>query len=403
MSNLRRALVLSGGGARGAYEVGVLDYVLRTLPRHLGRPVRFDVITGTSVGALNAAWLAATSDEPAVGIRGLKEVWQRIRVAEILHLPYSELLSVLSALVAGRSPGELPSMDRRMGGLLNTSPIDRLVREQIPWGRITPNLRAGHFDALSVTATAVSTGQTVVFVQNRDGVPEWTMDPRRVAVPVEIKADHCLASAAIPLLFPAVKVGAQFYCDGALRQNTPVTPALRLGADRVMVIALRALPEAPTVEAITDPHVYPGILELAGKLLNGFLLDPLEYDLQLLEHFNDIHEVVAENFGSHFVGRLDRLVREVRGAGLRKVDHLLIRPSRDIGELVGEVADEIDEEFWGSGPAAEIVRRMASGPERGLDLLSYIVFDGLYATRLIEMGYVDAMARHDALVEFFTD
>jgi NTE family protein len=403
MSPPCRAIVLSGGGARGAYEVGVLDYVLRTLPRHLGHPVRFDVITGTSVGALNAAWLAATSDDPATGIRGLKEVWQATRVSEILHLPYSEVMSVLSALVAGRLPGEISRADRRMGGLLNTAPIDALVREKIPWDRITPNLNAGHFDALSVTATAVSTGQTIVFVQNRDGVPEWSMDRRRVAVPVQIRADHCLASAAIPLLFPAVKVGAQFYCDGALRQNTPVTPALRLGADRVMIIALRTEPESPTVEAVTDPHVYPGILELAGKLLNGFLLDPLEYDLQLLEHFNDIHHLVEENFGSYFVGRLDRLVQEVRGAGLRRVDHLLIRPSRDIGEMAGEIADDSPESFWGKGPAAEIVRRMATGPDRGLDLLSYIVFDGLYATRLIEMGYVDAMAQHDALVDFFTD
>ncbi len=381
----------------------MLDYVLRTLPRHLGRPVRFNIITGTSVGALNAAWLAATSDDPAAGIRGLKAVWQAIRVSEILHLPYSELMGVLSSLVAGRLPGELSRTDRRMGGLLNTAPIDRLVRDQIPWAGITPNLNAGHFDSLSVTATAVSTGQTIVFVQNRDGVPDWTMDPRRVAVPVEIRADHCLASAAIPLLFPAVKVGAQFYCDGALRQNTPVTPALRLGADRVMIIALRTQPESPTVEVVTDPHVYPGILELAGKLLNGFLLDPLEYDLQLLEHFNDIHDLVEENFGTYFVGRLDRLVKEVRGAGLRRVDHLLIRPSRDIGEMVGEIADDSPESFWGAGPAAEIVRRMATGPDRGLDLLSYIVFDGLYATRLIEMGYVDAMAQHDALVDFFTD
>ncbi len=406
----RRAVVLAGGGARGAYEVGVLDYILRTLSRKMGRELRFDIYTGTSVGALNASWLAATCHEPRGSMKILKQIWMEQKVSDTLSMSYIEGWQIVRGLLAGTPKMTQTIKGRRAGGLLNNHPIEHLTRNKIPWARIQDNLQQGHLEALSLTTTEVDSGRTVLFMQRRDGsgLP-WTGDPRRVSIPTRIGPEHALASSAIPTLFPSVLIGNHYYCDGALRENTPVAPALRLGADRVLVVALREKDEAIPLTAPVEVPPYPGIFMLLGKLLTGLLIDPLEFELERLQELNDLatHARIRRDKDRKHTSlyqRIDTLLDHTRGAGLRHVEHLLIRPSTNIAALTGQVLLGAPDSIWGSGPVAKYARRLAkdsAGQEA--DLLSFLFFDGFYTKELIELGYRDAMARHDELEAFFTD
>ncbi|HLT37727.1 MAG TPA: patatin-like phospholipase family protein, partial [Enhygromyxa sp.] len=221
------ALVLSGGGARGAYEVGVLRYVRE----RLGIDTRFDVITGTSVGAINGAYIAATCDRPRGQARALQRVWSQLTIERVYDFGWPQLRS-LPRVLFGRALPKTPH-GGRVGGLVDSTALERLVREQIPWRRLTENLAKGHLHAFSVTATEVATGVSTVFIQTgRRRLEPWPEGSNEAVVRTGITASHTLASAAIPVLFPAVKIGDQFFVDGALRHNTPLRPALRLGARR---------------------------------------------------------------------------------------------------------------------------------------------------------------------------
>lgn len=406
-----RALVLSGGGARGAFEAGVLHYILEALPDALGRQPRFDIICGTSVGAINAAWLAASIDDPAHCVRRLRHHWHSLSFPEVVRFSYRELWRIVRQYVLER---RLPtssndSPHRGEGGILQTDFFDRIIRSEIPFANIEKNLADGLVDAVSVSATDIVTGRTTVFVQSADGVPPWTRDARRIASGGPITADKVLASAAIPVLFPSVQIDGHWYCDGGLRQNTPISPALRLGADRVLVIALqrRSLEEevAPPDKRPRSLNKHPNHAYILGKVLDALLLDPLDYDLDVLERVNAILEYGEEAFGEDsFVDKLNDVIRSHRGQGYRVVSPLLIRPTRDLGEMAAHFAKAQPDNFWGSFPLRFMARRAldAEGAHES-DFLSYLLFDGGFTSRLHELGYRDAQSNHDELVEFFTD
>ncbi|MHC4608311.1 MAG: patatin-like phospholipase family protein, partial [Planctomycetota bacterium] len=239
----RRAVVFSGGGARGAYEAGVVRYLVEELPRRLGRPVEFDILCGTSVGAIHACFLAATADQgPERGAR-LVDFWSSMRLDQVLPLSARDLIRLPRRLLGVRRiaeamrDGEAPD---RLYGLLDTSELERIVLRAMPWRRIRTNVNAGRVDAVCIAATQIGTGRVVIFMETRERrIQHWTRDPSIVPRPTRLLPTHALASAAIPLLFPAVRVASTYYADGGLRLNTPLAPALRLGADRVLVIALR--------------------------------------------------------------------------------------------------------------------------------------------------------------------
>jgi NTE family protein len=266
------------------------------------------------------------------------------------------------------------------------------------------NLAAGHLEALSVSTTHVASGKTVVFVERRGGgLPEWSRDPFVRARAATIAPDHVLASAAIPVLFPAVPVDGAFYCDGGLRQNTPLSPALRLGADRVLVVSLRHMPtpvEEAAHQAEHERH-YPSAWFLFGKALNALLLDHTDYDLERLRRMNAIVDGGIRAFGDRFLDELNATLVPLRGQGVRLVRDLLLRPSEDIGEIAGAHArsPRLAEKRGLSGRAI----RYLAGESRESDLLSYLLFDGEYAADLIDLGFRDARARADELAAFFSD
>lgn len=419
MATPKRALVLSGGGARGAYEAGVLRYIMDVIPEATGKPVDFDIISGTSVGAINTTWLASTLNDPQAAAQRMWYLWRTLTFSEIVKPSWGEIWRLARQVLGETAFTSLleagpESESARRGGLLDTSFFRNLIRDEIPFHNIGRNLERGLLEAVTVSATDIVSGRTTVFAQTLDNeLPAWTRDPRRVAVGGPLTADKVLASAAIPILFPAVRIGNRWFGDGGLRQNTPLTPALRLGADRVLVVTLHSespMPEPnpnPFEEPLPGPvQHYPNYLFVLGKLLDALLLDPLDYDLLVLERINGLLKQAEEIFAGDesAIARLNEMMKAYRGMGYRIVEPQLIRPSKDLGRLASSFAGKVPDDFWGSRLVGAVCKNAAERSGYGeSDLLSYILFDGGYTGQLLDLGYNDAREMHDELVEFFTD
>jgi NTE family protein len=398
----RVGLVLAGGAARGAYEVGIVRYVLEQVSRALGRPVPIDVLSGTSAGSINALMLAAHADKPAERGAMLAQQWTNLDLEDIVRPSAREMLHV-GARLLGRGARRTDGERRHRGGIFDPSGIERIVRASVPPGAIAEHMRAGRLAAVSISTTHVATGRTVVFVQRREGgLPRWGNDPTMVAREASIHPDHALASAAIPLLFPAVEIGGRFYCDGGLRQNVPLSPARRLGADRLIVVSPRYIREDQPTAALAQAREleYPDPLFVFGKAMNALLLDRIENDIDRLQRLNAVLAAGARRFGPGFAVALNEELGRAKESGLRPLDVVYVRASQDIGVLAAEYARSAEFARRARGWVGRALRRMAEG-EKEADLLSYVLFDGGFAGRLIEIGFSDARARHDELLAFF--
>jgi NTE family protein len=407
----RRALVFSGGGARGAYEAGVVRYLVDELPQRLGREVPFDILCGTSVGAIHSCYLAATAHEDANRGMRLVDLWKSMRLDEVLPLSARDLLRIPRRLLGIRQiaeairSGEAPE---RLYGLLNTQALERFVVRAVPWRHIRSNVRAGRVEAVCVAATQIATGQVTIFIENlRRRVAHWTRDPTIVPRPTRLTPHHALASASIPMLFPAVRIGSTYYADGSLRLNTPLAPALRLGADRVLVIALSQETRQTHAAAQADQRVedYASPIFLFGKVLNALLLDPIDSDLARMRLMNEILEDGEKAYGPEFLERINTVANRNRANPFKKIQDLVIRPSADLGQLAGQVLVNMRAERMTS-PLLRLAARGlggASGRTPESDLLSYLLFDGEFLAPLTELGFADARAQEEALAKFFSD
>ncbi len=405
----RIALVLSGGGARGAYEAGVLSYLFGDLAARLGRAVHFDIVTGTSVGAVHACYVAASQDDADAGQR-LAAIWRSLSLTQVFAVSPVDVFRVPWKLLGlGGSSGTLPAgngIPERVRGLFDTSWLESIVQSQIAWRQLRTNIENGTLQALAIAATEIATGRSVVFVDNqRQTVPQWARDPFVIARQAQIGPAHALASAAIPLIFPAIRVGRTYYCDGGLRLNTPLSPALRLGADRVLVIGLRHPRTAEEEDRIArhrEPR-YTSPTFLVGKALNALLLDRIEYDVDRLHLFNAILDSGACTYGPDFLARINEPIITQRNTPYRIVRDCLVRPSKDLGELAAEC---LRHQPRSTGLRAWLSRNVVRYAGRGAlaeaDLLSYLFFDHCYADHLIELGRHDAAAAADELAAFLS-
>jgi NTE family protein len=402
----RRALVLAGGGARGAYEAGVLSYVFEHVYPQLPLGFEFDVFSGTSVGAVHASYAASTAGaDPGLRAKQLLEVWTTMRVSDVLRLGLGDLLAIPLRALGLRSAKRTSGKSQVMGGLVDVAPLERIVEERIPWMRLRRALRGPTPKVLCISCTEVRSGRATVFLDGplADAAP-WSRDPNAQAITTRIGARHVRASAAIPFLFPAVLVDGRYYVDGGLRMNTPLSPALRLSADRVLVVALKKRPGlshdplAYREEVVTQPAF------LLGKVLDALTLDQLEYELHRLGLVNALISRGEEVYGPDFLTRINPAIRRQRGNGYRKVQTAILRPSHDLGALAAECHRR------GGGPrelgliSALLTRATRRGvPEQEADLLSYLLFDRSFTEPLVELGRADAKAREDELLRLLTD
>jgi len=388
---------------RGAYEVGVVAGIVEVMDPEPGSPALFDILAGTSVGAINAAYFAANADSPDHRVERLLETWRSLRLDDHARVrPF------------GLAP--LPDTFRRWAkssvlgkSLLDTRAVEVLVRRTVDWERLHRNVDAGIVRAVMVAALHVVSGRTTMFTESAPGVRiEATRDERRVTAFERITADHVLASAAIPLLFPTRKLGDHYYCDGGLRFNTPIAPAIRAGAERLVVISVRherSVREVAAVEAADHAggrELSP--VFLVGKLLNALLLDPVQYDLQVLERLNQMMEVLEETLSPEDLERVHRVWVRHRGIPYRRLKLLVFTPSRDLGRLAADYI-RTSLKIKELKPIARYLLERAAreAPEAEADWASYMLFDGGFAHDLMEIGKADALSQADKIRDFFAN
>jgi len=380
------ALVMSGGGARGAYEVGVLSYIFSDIARERGVPP-IELICGTSVGAINGAFVAANIHDPAAGMSRLLEMWRALSLSNVLGFNLLQATRLHRIVLGGR----------RGGGLFDATPMTEIIRQGIDYQQLRKNLKEHRLRAFTVTATHVATGRPICFIDRGPGVDLPFGLPSAIQVqPAHVMPHHVLASAAIPIVFPPVFIRKELYCDGGLRLNTPLSPAIHLGADKVLVIGLSTDSETPEIRK----GRFPGLPFLLGKVLDAFLLDHVNLDLDELDRINDLLSDGINAFGPDFVDRLNAAAA-TRGAPPRRfVSSLAIRPSRDIGVLAMDFLDR-ERAVLSKTLGRSLLRLIDVGEgARAADLASYLLFDGLFADELIELGRSDARARRDELEAF---
>jgi NTE family protein len=400
------ALVLSGGGTRGAYEAGVVLGVMEVLGRRAQDGPLFSVLSGTSVGAINAVYLAANAQRGDHGIRDLCALWSSLKLAEHARFRLGSW--------TGRARRTLARLrlvdgsDQLGRSVIDTRPLERIVERSIDWSQLHANVDAGRVSALLIAALHVVSGRTTIFAELAPGTDfKGARDDRRIARFERVRLDHVLASAALPLLFPTRRVGEHYYCDGGLRFNTPISPAIRAGAERLVVVSVRyerTAGEAAATELLataSDARDLSPVF-LIGKLLNALLLDPVSYDLQVLDRLNQLMEALEGALTAEEMARVNQVLVGARGATYRRLHTLVFTPSQDLGQLAGRyVRAHLKEVELNPLVKYMLARAARQAPTQEADWASYLMFDGGFAAQLIEVGREDAHAKAREIREFF--
>jgi NTE family protein len=368
------ALVLPGGGARGAYQVGVLKAISELLP--VRAPSPFSVISGTSAGAINAASLAANADRFSAGVGALEAVWRGFSASQVYEAGSLAMLRSslhwAASLILGGLGRYNPS------SLLDNGPLRTLLHERMALERIAGNIDAGHLKAVAINTSSYRTGRSITFFQGHPGLMGWERK-RRQGRPAAITIEHLMASVAVPMIFPAISVGQEYFGDGAIRQSTPLSPAIHLGSSRALVIAVRD--ERVRDESEVRPERRrPALGQIAGYMLDTIFMDGLYSDLERITRINLLLE------------QIDAAQRHGSIAKLRRVETLLILPSRDIREIAEEYAHQLPR------AVRTLLRGVGAYGKGAGQLVSYLLFESGFTTALLKLGYEDAMDRKEHIL-----
>jgi NTE family protein len=372
------ALVFTGGGARAAYQVGFLRILAREFPSLVP-----GILTGVSAGGINAAYLAARPEPFAARIENLAALWSGLRMDDVFRVDLRDLawrgLRWGGRLMSG---GKSPLPPAK--SLVDTAPLRELLVRVLDGdvlAGVARNLDTGSLHAVALTASSYTTGQSITWVQTRNdgGIHTWQR-PQRKSMTCEFRVDHVMASCALPFFFPAIEVDGAWYGDGGIRLTAPLSPAVHLGARRIIAVSTRY---ARSREEADRPALagYPPPAQVAGLLYNAIFLDLLDADAL---HMQQVNSLIAQLPG----GRYD---------GLRHVDLLVLRPSEDLGRLANAYEPELPRAF------RHLTRGLGTRETRSNDLLSLVMFQTDYITRLIEMGESDAAARLPEIRRFLSD
>jgi len=375
----KKALVLPGAGARGAYQVGVLKALATMLPESAPNP--FAIVSGTSAGAVNAAVLASRASRFTAAVSDMEGVWANFRAEQVYKtdswtMLKSSLHWLASIVFGGLGVGTPRS-------LLDNAPLRALLAESVRFSRIDKAIKRGHLDALAITASGYTSARSVTFFQGKDDLQPWSR-VRRYGRPAELGLDHLMASVAVPLIFPPVLMGSEYFGDGAMRQHAPLSSAIHLGAQRILVIGVRD--EHPDAEPnAVDESDYPSLAQIGGYMLDTLFMDGLYSDLERLTRLNLILEQIDQSALSGPVG------------ALKPINTLIILPTEDIRDIAMRHVNEL--------PRAVrlLLRGIGAMNKGGLRLISYLLFESGFTRELIDMGFRDAMAMEEDLRSFIFD
>jgi NTE family protein len=366
------SLVLPGGGARAAYQVGVLAALAERLP-----DLEFPILTGVSAGAINTIYLAAHPGSLGQAVAGLEAAWRRLTTEQVFRVRPGSLVGAAARWVLasflGRRTGPTPAR-----GFLDTQPLREFLEVTIDVRGIQANIDAGRLRTAALTATSINSGRSVTFVQGRGDEPAWE-GIQHAGLRTPLGIEHVMASAAIPILFPAESLIGEFFCDGSVGQNAPLAPALRLGARAAFVIGLKAHPR--NARPVTTGQPYPSIAEVSGLLLDTIFLDQLEADADQLARINSLLAALPAQTPAPL--------------SLRPVDLLLLRPRRDLATLSQGLSTSLPR------GVRRIVDSMGGRREGAAEFLSYLLFEPGYTSQLAELGYEDVGAQWPEINRFF--
>ena len=374
--NCKTALVLPGGGARGAFQVGVLKAIGELIPK--GAPNPFAVLSGTSAGAINSVVLASKAHRYRLAIAELERVWGNFRCHQVYKTDNATMLKSslhwMASIVLG---GWLVGMPR---SLLDNSPLRALLSRNVRFPLIQEAINKGHLDAVTVTAAGYATARSTSFYQSGQELEEWART-RRIGVRGDLHLDHLMASIAVPMIFPPVLIEGEYFGDGAMRQATPLSPAIHLGADRILVIGVRD-ETADQPPSPSQPQALPSFAQIAGYMLDTLFMDGLYSDLERMTRINQLIDSVEPQ---HRSGSM---------AKLRPIDTMLIVPSQDLRVIAQKHRRQL--------PFAVRTLLRGIGGKRSNEsrLLSFLLFEQAYTRELINLGYDDAMRVKDQLRKF---
>lgn len=371
------ALVLPGGGARGAFQVGVLKAIAELVPKAARNP--FAVLSGTSAGAINAVVIASKARRFRHAIAELEQVWGNFRCHHVyrtdnLTMLKSSLHWLASIVFGGLFVGAPKS-------LLDNAPLRALLSRNIRFPRIQDAINKGYLDAVSVTAAGYASARSTSFFQGADEQREWTRT-RRAGVRTELHLDHLMASIAVPMIFPPVMIDGEYFGDGAMRQATPLSPAIHLGAERILVIGIRD--ETADKPAPDEPQRSPSFAQIAGYMLDTLFMDGLYSDIERMARINQLIDAVRPEHRSGYL------------ANMHALDTMLVVPSQDLRTIAARHRNELP-------IALRALLHGISGRRPSENrLLSFLLFEQAYTRELIDLGYRDAMKVKEQLLAFVT-
>lgn len=366
-------LVLTGGGARAAYQVGVLKAIQELLPGSRHNP--FPIICGTSAGAINAAALACHSRDFDQGVKFLFDIWANFHAHHVYRADPIGIAKTgahwLSALMLSWVVRKTPK------SLLDNAPLEKLVRDNLKLEKIGEAIDAGALRAICITASGYSSSQSVNFYDGIESITPWTRHAR-TSSRCKITTEHLMASSAIPFIFPAVKVGDEFFGDGSMRQLAPISPAIHLGATKILVIGAGRMREPEQKK--NGNALYPSLAQVGGHVLSSIFLDSLNVDIERVQRINHTLSLLSEEKRAH--------------AALHPVEILVIAPSERLDMLAAKHVNSLP---W---PVRALMRGIGAMNSKGSALVSYLLFEADYTRALMDLGYQDTMQRRDEVVRF---
>lgn len=372
--NTNNALVLTGGGARAAYQVGVLSAISKFIPRNHGSP--FPIISGTSAGAINTAALACHSSCFHLAIKKLEWVWKNLKTSNIYHSDPLRVFGHILKGVLGNLQADYANHPSR--SLLNNEPLRQLLNDVIDFEKIDTNIVNGYLSGVSITASSYTSGDSISFYQSESHISPWFRNKRR-GEPTQLNSEHLMASSSIPMVFPVINIKQDYYGDGSVHQLSPLSPPIHMGAERLFIVGVEQ-PKEP-MHAYENNANSPSASTVAGHLLDSIFSDTLQSDIERSQRINETIALISD----------EKLKKQ---SGLKHIDTFLINPSHNFNAMAVEYFDELPIGI------KMLLRSMGISNDSESSIISYLLFEKNYCSQLIKLGFEDAMEQETSIRKF---